>query len=328
MSPDYGAALPPTPHPLADLLGLVTHADRQRRLDRGDDGGRLRLAGADRLSGLPTRNALVRPLDRRRRGGRSSSPGRPSSPTACVAYIDLPYIALCLGALAIETKRPRAGWPVLALLVAGGPAAPRGLAFLLRLPRLPGATTSSATGRDAPVDGDIALPAGLCWRRERSAGELVALAVLALAAPLAWVLFDWVTTGNPLYSLTGTQKTVETLRAPDRAGRPRPLRPAPARRSPPVAGDDRRRSGACARLRLPAPPLGARHRRRAPRPGRLRRPRLRRPGDHRPLHDARRRRCSPIFVALALLGWRLLGARPPLAAALAALRRRSSPRCS
>ena len=24
MSPDYGAALPPTPHPLADLLGLVT----------------------------------------------------------------------------------------------------------------------------------------------------------------------------------------------------------------------------------------------------------------------------------------------------------------
>ena len=24
VSPDYGAALPPTPHPLADLLGLVT----------------------------------------------------------------------------------------------------------------------------------------------------------------------------------------------------------------------------------------------------------------------------------------------------------------
>ena len=24
VSPDYGAALPPTPHPLADLLGLIT----------------------------------------------------------------------------------------------------------------------------------------------------------------------------------------------------------------------------------------------------------------------------------------------------------------
>ena len=26
------------------------------------------------------------------------------------------------------------------------------------------------------------------------------------------MLFDWITTGNPLYSLTGTQKTVETLK--------------------------------------------------------------------------------------------------------------------
>src|SRR5690606_9505746 len=31
------------------------------------------------------------------------------------------------------------------------------------------------------------------------------------AAPVIWVGFDWVTTGQPLYSLTGTRETVETL---------------------------------------------------------------------------------------------------------------------
>jgi hypothetical protein len=35
--------------------------------------------------------------------------------------------------------------------------------------------------------------------------------VLAVAAPILWIAFDWITTGEPLYSLTGTQATVETL---------------------------------------------------------------------------------------------------------------------
>ena len=34
---------------------------------------------------------------------------------------------------------------------------------------------------------------------------------LALAAPLLWALFDWMTAGSPTYSFTGTQETVETL---------------------------------------------------------------------------------------------------------------------
>ena len=33
-----------------------------------------------------------------------------------------------------------------------------------------------------------------------------------LAGPILWVLFDAITTGNALYSLTGTQETVETLK--------------------------------------------------------------------------------------------------------------------
>jgi hypothetical protein len=37
------------------------------------------------------------------------------------------------------------------------------------------------------------------------------LAALALAAPLAWALFDWITAGSPTYSFTGTRETVDTL---------------------------------------------------------------------------------------------------------------------
>jgi hypothetical protein len=37
------------------------------------------------------------------------------------------------------------------------------------------------------------------------------LIVLAFAAPILWALFDWITTGSPTYSWTGTKETVETL---------------------------------------------------------------------------------------------------------------------
>ena len=125
-----------------------------------------------------------------------------------VAYIDLPYIALCLGALVIETKRPRCGWPVLAMLVPAGLLRPEAwlfscayLAYLaLDIEQRPGAQSG------------VLRAWRLRWRRERSSRELAALVIVALLAPLAWVLFDLATTGNPLYSLTGTQKTVETLR--------------------------------------------------------------------------------------------------------------------
>ena len=52
----------------------------------------------------------------------------------------------------------------------------------------------------------------LGWRGERGGRELGWLALLALGGPIIWVLFDAVTTGNPLYSLTGTQETVESLK--------------------------------------------------------------------------------------------------------------------
>src|SRR5207253_7947233 len=47
--------------------------------------------------------------------------------------------------------------------------------------------------------------------RSRVKRELAPLAALALAGPILWVLFDWITTGSPTYSWTGTKETVETL---------------------------------------------------------------------------------------------------------------------
>jgi hypothetical protein len=61
------------------------------------------------------------------------------------------------------------------------------------------------------VDRKLGKPA-VTWRRERSTRELVLLAALAAAGPVLWALFDGITTGNLLYSLTGTQETVAALK--------------------------------------------------------------------------------------------------------------------
>ena len=53
------------------------------------------------------------------------------------AYVDIPYLVLVLGALLVETRRPRAGLPVLALLAVAGLIRPEAWLFSARLPRLP-----------------------------------------------------------------------------------------------------------------------------------------------------------------------------------------------
>jgi hypothetical protein len=197
-SPDYGAALPPTPHPLTDLMGLVATPLGDGAITVTMIVAYLSLAligffvyrlGAiwfDRWIGAVAA-AIV--LTR-----------APFLSNGLRAYIDLPYIALCLGALLIEAKRPRAGWPVLALLALAGLLRPEAWLFAvvywlyLAAPRLTGREYASMEG-NRPID-----------RR-----ELVWLGVLALAGPLLWVLFDLITTGSPTYSWTGTRETVETL---------------------------------------------------------------------------------------------------------------------
>jgi hypothetical protein len=186
VSPDYGAALPPTPHPLADLLGLVTTP-----LGGGAIGATMAIAylSLGLIGYLVYRLGSLwfdRPI------GAAAAlivlTRAPYLSNGLRAYVDLPYIALVLGALVIESKRPRAGWPVLAPLALAGLLRPEAWLF------------------------SVVYWAYLALNRERGRRELAWLGVLALAAPIAWTLFDWITTGDPLYSLTGTQQTVETLK--------------------------------------------------------------------------------------------------------------------
>ena len=99
------------------------------------------------------------------------------------AYVDVPYLALVLGALLVETRRPRAGAPVLVLL---------GVAGLIR----PEAWLFSA--------------AYLVWLWIGGVRD-PRLWALAAAAPLLWALGDLIVTGDPLHSLTGTRDTAQRL---------------------------------------------------------------------------------------------------------------------
>ncbi|HEX4729994.1 MAG TPA: hypothetical protein VH299_01935 [Solirubrobacterales bacterium] len=216
VSPDYGAALPPTPHPLIDFLGAITSPFGEAPitvtmivayLSLGLIAYfvyRLGTVWFDKWIGVL---AAVIVLTR-----------APFLSNGLRAYVDLPYIAFCLGALYIEARKPRAGWPVLALLVPAGLLRPEAwgfaiaywlwLAFDIRRADSDHSlhTREVAGWRSPSILGWCAV-----WRGERSNRELAWLALLALAGLIIWVLFDAITTGNPLYSLTGTQETVEDL---------------------------------------------------------------------------------------------------------------------
>ena len=198
VSPDYGAALPPTPHPLADLLGAVT-------TPLGDGAITVTMIVAYASLGLVA--YLVYRLG-------SLWFDRPIGAVAALivltrapflsnglrAYVDIPYIALVLGALVRETRRPRAGWPVLALLALAGLLRPEAwlfsLAYLAYLALDPG---QSPGGPEEETRMPLVSPRG------------AVLVALALAAPILWAAFDWITAGSPTYSFTGTRETVDTL---------------------------------------------------------------------------------------------------------------------
>jgi hypothetical protein len=196
--PDYGAALPPTPHPLADLLGLVSTPL---------GGGAITVTMVVAYASLGLIGYLVYRLGSlwfdRWIGAVAAIVVLTRAPylsNGLRAYVDLPFIALCLGALTVEARRPRAGWPVLALLVPAGLLRPEAWLF------------AGVYWLYLAFDFDRSLHTRAVTRRgDRSAKELVWLAVLAAAGPFLWVLFDAITTGEPLYSWTGTKETVSTL---------------------------------------------------------------------------------------------------------------------
>ena len=115
------------------------------------------------------------------------------------AYVDIPFLVLVLGALLVETRRPRAGVPVLGLLALAGLLRPEAwlfsAAYLLWLlwPGLRSAARRAGPSRSAAA---------------RDAAPLVALAA---CGPLLWALHDLLLTGNALHSLTGTRDNAALL---------------------------------------------------------------------------------------------------------------------
>jgi hypothetical protein len=103
------------------------------------------------------------------------------------AYVDIPYVALALGALLVEARRPRAGALPLILLALAGLLRPE--AWLL----------------------SFAYLGWLYWSGDRDLVRLAPLAALALSGPLLWALYDLALTGDPLHSLTGTRAGAEVL---------------------------------------------------------------------------------------------------------------------
>ncbi len=183
--PDYDVPLAPTPHPLATLLAMI--ATPLTDLRSGGVDGELAATGAIALAfvALALLGWVVYRL-----GAAWFHPAvgvlaalllltrRPVLDFGARAYVDLPYLVLVLGAVLVETRKPKAGRPVLLLLGAAGLIRPEAWLF------------AAAYG---------------LWTRDLRLLPYVAI------GPLGWAVYDLAITGNPLHSLTDTQDNAEAL---------------------------------------------------------------------------------------------------------------------
>ncbi len=192
--PDYDVSLAPTPHPLATLGAALLAPLSSASADGIHGEAALAATTVLAFAALGLLGLVVYAL-----GAAWFNPAagvlaaaivltrRPFLDFGARAYVDVPYLVLVLAALLVETRRPRAGAPVLVLLA---------LAGLLR----PEAWLFSA--------------AYLAWwvlGAERDRRRLARLGALAVAAPVLWALSDLAVTGDALHSLTGTRDTATTL---------------------------------------------------------------------------------------------------------------------
>ncbi|MGH2902764.1 MAG: hypothetical protein ACRDK7_04165 [Solirubrobacteraceae bacterium] len=205
-TPQYGIPIAPTPHPLVEALGVVLSPLGPRAVED--------VTVALGFLALSACGWVIYRLGAQWFGWAAGALAALIFLTRAEvlsygvrAYIDIPYLALVLGALLLEARQRRrrsepAGAPVLALLAAAGLLRPEAWVFSgLYWLYLLGLVPPSVRAR---------IGSGTCWR-ERPRAEIVRLTLLAAAAPLIWVLSDLAVTGNPLWSLTNTQHTAEAL---------------------------------------------------------------------------------------------------------------------
>ena len=173
--PDYGTPFTPTPHPLQTAVGFLVHpfgaSDQLLTwivlLSFGALGWLVYRLGAELFSpwaGLVAAIAvLTRPALER---------------DALLAYQDIPFAALIVGAVLMEARRPRRGVPVFVVLAIAGLLRPEawflsGLYFLYMWPAVSNRTR-------------------------------VLFAALVASAPLIWMLSDLLIAHDALHSLHGT----------------------------------------------------------------------------------------------------------------------------
>jgi hypothetical protein len=183
-TPEYSVPVAPTPHPLAELVGVVLTPFGASAEDLMLAIGLLALGmlvvGVFRLgqelfgvwAGLLAAAIIVTRVPILNFGIRG--------------YVDLPTAAFVVWAAILEVRRPYRGAPVLILM---------GLAGLLR----PEAWLYAA--------------AYWLWLVTTAPDKSKRLewTLLAAAAPLIWLLSDLLITGNPLHSLTGTHDLASQL---------------------------------------------------------------------------------------------------------------------
>ena len=205
-SPDLDLPLAPTPHPLGTLLGVLL-APLSVANDAGVHGqaatGVTLVLAFLALAALgwvtyalgsawfgPWAGVVAAAIILTR---------RPVLDFGARAYVDIPYLVLVLGALLVESRRPRAGVPVLVLLAVAGLIRPEAwlfaAAYWLYL-----AVMLERDSRDRSPH-----------ERARTRRALARLALLAAAGPLLWALSDLIVAGDPLHSLTGTRDTAREL---------------------------------------------------------------------------------------------------------------------
>ena len=126
--PAYGVPIAPTPHPLVEILGVV--------LAPLGPAGVLHVTVALAFLALSTCAWLIYALAARWFGRAAGALAAlllitrvPVLSYGVRAYIDVPYLLLVLGALLVESRRSRAGWPVLALLALAGLLRPEAWVF-------------------------------------------------------------------------------------------------------------------------------------------------------------------------------------------------------